>query len=447
MAIKNKIDFVCDQVINQKVFEGKYKEIIHSINEKIKTNEISSQKNLGFLHAKKNIQKSDYSKLQNILKFFNEEKIEVLVVIAPEYICLQSESIINLVDTHLKEDSDIDILFINESYSGIDVANLIKYLENKRFALNVISKNGDDFESLIIFRELISLLTNRVGRNNATKYIYVTTNNNYGRLFNWAQAKNYQHLVLLDNTNERFLNYSAAVLLPLACARINIDSYLEGANEANLFYENCPLGNNSAYKYALVRYIFSKLDRNTKQKDIFVNENICVFSQTHQKIGNLLAMYLNETSYRSYRGIKVNSFLQPSDTKTYTNIFFQKHQQMFDTHLIVKNPSFDFNVSIMDDSDLNDLNYLMKYSYNKLNKVMNKVIKNCHLINQIPFVEIIIDDLNHKTLGWIISFIHHAAIMSAYLMDLDPFEDNGLRAYNIELTKKFTELMGENKNE
>ncbi|SYV89597.1 Uncharacterised protein [Metamycoplasma alkalescens] len=37
--------------------------------------------------------------------------------------------------------------------------------------------------------------------------------------------------------------------------------------------------------------------------------------------------------------------------------------------------------------------------------------------------------------------------MSAYLMDLDPFEDNGLRAYNIELTKKFTELMGENKNE
>ncbi|SYV89595.1 Glucose-6-phosphate isomerase, partial [Metamycoplasma alkalescens] len=185
MAIKNKIDFVCDQVINQKVFEGKYKEIIHSINEKIKTNEISSQKNLGFLHVKKNIQKSDYSKLQNILKFFNEEKIEVLVVIAPEYICLQSESIINLVDTHLKEDSDIDILFINESYSGIDVANLIKYLENKRFALNVISKNGDDFESLIIFRELISLLTNRVGRNNATKYIYVTTNNNYGRLFNW----------------------------------------------------------------------------------------------------------------------------------------------------------------------------------------------------------------------------------------------------------------------
>ncbi|PZV99960.1 glucose-6-phosphate isomerase [Metamycoplasma auris] len=445
--IKSRIEFNCDKTVTKKAFE-KYKEFVNSINQKIKSSRLNGQNNLNFLNIKKNYQNKDLDKILKIRKFFEEDKIEVLVVIAPEYICMQSQSLIDLfLPIELKNRSSIEIIYVNESYIGIDIARLIRYLETKRFAINIISKNGDDLESLIIFRELISLLNNNIGKNNASKYIYVTTNNNYGRLFNWAKAKKYTQLVLLDNIPERFLNYSPAVLLPLVAANINLEDYLEGASEANNFYESISLENNAAYKYGLVRYLFTKIDLNKGYKDIFTNENILVSSKSHKQLGNLLVMYLNATSYKKYRGIRANLYIEPSETKIATNIFLDRQQQMFDTHLSIKNLPLDFNVSIMDDSDLNDLGYLMKYSYNKIGSFVNDVVIDYHWAINIPYVEIAIEDLSARSLGWIISFMHHASLMSAYLMEIDPFEDSGLKGYNIELTKKFTKIMGENKDE
>ncbi|ENY69157.1 Glucose-6-phosphate isomerase (GPI) [Metamycoplasma auris 15026] len=445
--IKSKIEFNCDKTVAKKAFE-KYKDVVASLNKKIKSSRLNGQNNLNFLNIKKNYQSKEIDKLFKIRKFFEEEKIETLVVIAPEYICMQSQSLIDLfLPIELKNRRAIEIIYVNESYMGIDVAKLIKYLETKRFAINVISKNGDDLETLIIFRELISLLNNRMGKTNASKYIYVTTNNNYGRLFNWARTKKYTQLVLLDNIPERFLNYSPAVLLPLITANIDIEAYLQGATEANEYYESASLENNVAYQYALVRYLFTKIDIDKGYKDLFTNENILVTSKSHKQLGELLVMYLNATTYKKYRGIKANLYVSPSQIKKETNLFLDRQQQMLDTHLWIRNLPLDFNPSIMDDKDLNDLSYLMKYPYNKIGSFIHDVVIDYHWSINIPYVEIIIEDLNPKTLGWIISFMHHACLMSAYLMEIDPFEDGGLKSYNIELTKKFTKIMGENENE
>ncbi|CRH46253.1 Uncharacterised protein [Mycoplasmopsis arginini] len=70
MAIKSKINFIFDKVILPEVFEGKYKEIINNLNQKIALKEVAGQKNLGFFEADKCIQKNDYLKIKNIVKFF-----------------------------------------------------------------------------------------------------------------------------------------------------------------------------------------------------------------------------------------------------------------------------------------------------------------------------------------------------------------------------------------
>lgn len=447
MAIKNKVDFICEQVIDQKVFEGKYNDIIENINSKIQSKQTIGQKSLGFFDVLKNIQSSDYIKIKKIVKFLHEEKIDTLVIIAPQTICLQSQAIIDLTFSKNTNSKSIEVIYVNESFDGIDIVKLMQYLENKAFALNIISKNGDDLENLIIFRELISLLNNKVGKNNALKYIFATTNNNYGKLFNLVQNKKYNHLVLLDNTTARFLNYSVATLLPLACANIDIDEYITGAKEANEYYSNTKLSNNPAYKYSLVRYVFNKLDKKKDEKDIFSIENIIVFSPSYKKMADLFSMYLNSTSYRKYKGIRVETYVHPSDTKTFTNLFFEKQRKMFDTHFVVKNPYYDYNVAIMNDNEGDEFNYLMKYSYNKINKTIAKAIKDYHLSNQIPFIEIILEDISDRSIGWLIAFIHRASIMTSYLMNFDPFEEIGLKTYNIELTKKITELIGGNKND
>ncbi|MGX9372986.1 hypothetical protein [Mycoplasma sp. 3398] len=447
MAIRSKIDFLSDQVIDSKLFSGKYKDIINDINDKIKSKEIEGYKNFGFFEIDRNIQRSDYSKIKKIVKFFNDEKIQTFVVIAPQHICIQSKSIIGLANSRLRNNCGIEIMYVDESYEGIDILNLIQYLENRSFAINVISKNGEDIESLIVFRELVTLLNIQVGRNNATNYIFITTNNNYGKLFNLVQTKNYNHLVLLDNTPERYLNYSAAVLLPLACANIDIDDYIEGAKEANEYFSNTNLENNSAYRYALVRYIFNKQDRNHEEKDIFAIENIVSGSKIYKCLNDLFAMYLVSSSYRSYKGIQVNTFIHPSDTKTFANLFYNKQRRMFNTHILVQNPMFDFNIAIVNDNDGDELNFLMKKTFNNVNKALLQATKYYYLGIQIPFIDIVISDLEDKTLGWIVSFIHRASIMSAHLMKIDPFEETGLKTFNIVMAKKINELMGGQKND
>ncbi|AZZ65461.1 glucose-6-phosphate isomerase [Metamycoplasma phocicerebrale] len=434
MAIKNRIEIDCSMILQREKIEDKYLDITNELNSKINSKEALGQKHLGFFEVTKNVQPGDLQKIKKIVNYLNDEGIEVFVVIAPKYICLQSQAIINLVFGKYNK-SNIEVIYIDENIDGRDIAQLCQYLENRKFAINVISKSGDNIESLVIFRELVSILNIKLGKQNSNQYIFVTTNNNYGKLFQIVQSKKYNHLVLLDNTTDRFLNFSAAVLLPLACAKIDIESYMEGAREANDYYSSTPLNkNNSAYFYAVTRLILHK----AKWK----YENVIVNSNSLKELSQLIAMYFNVTTYRKNRGMIVRSGVYPSDAKIESHFFSEKEGKIIETQFIFKNTLVDYNVAYMSESEDDEFSFLFKRTYNDISKTISKAVFDNHFTYEVPNIKVLIQDSDAKTLGWMVAFIHRASIMSAYLMEIDPFEDDGLRTYNIELTKKFNELMG-----
>ncbi|MBN4089322.1 glucose-6-phosphate isomerase [Mycoplasma enhydrae] len=440
MAIKNRIEIDCSMIMQPKVIEEKYLEIVSQLNAKINSKEALGQKYLGFFEIGKNIQSDDIQNIKKIVNFLESESIEVFVIVAPKYICLQSEAIINFVYGKFNHKTKLKLLYVDENINGQEMAQLCQYLETKRFAINVISKTGDNIESLLIFRELVLMLIEQLGPKNANQYIFVTTNNNYGQLFQTVQTKKYNHLVLLDNTPEKFLNFSAAVLLPLACAKIDWEAYLDGAKEANEFYSTMPLNkNNSAYFYAVARLALKKAQ--------WKYENIVVNSNSHCDLSRLFAMYLNATSYRKNRGLIVRNSVYPSDAKINSHFFSEKEGKIIETQILLKNSLIDYSIAFHNNFEDDEFSYLVKQTYNQIGNTLNKVVSDNHFTYEVPNIKIYIQDTEAKTLGWLVTFIHRAAIMSAYLMEIDPFEDDGLRTYNIELSKKFTELMGGKKND
>ena len=75
----------------------------------------------------------------------------------------------------LKSDDKLEIIFMGQTFSPNYVSQVLKYLEGKNFAINVISKSGTTTETSISFRLLKELLERQVGKEKAKKAIYATT--------------------------------------------------------------------------------------------------------------------------------------------------------------------------------------------------------------------------------------------------------------------------------
>lgn len=420
---------------------AKYQDTVGEINKKIRTGNIEGKEKFGFFDVFKGITKADFHAIkQKSKELITSNQVEVLVVIASKEICLQSQALIDFSKGIRPHDSKIEIIFVNDSISGRDIAQLCIYLGRKSFAINVISQRGDSIETLLLFREFRSILEKKLGKVNANKYIYVSTNNNYGRLFEEVQSSNYQHFVIYDNTIERYFSFSAAILFPLACAEINIDKFLSGANEASTIYSKDNLETNAAYRYAVARTILYKNGHNVE----FIN----VFSNSDFKLGELWKMYFSEAAIKNKKGIlPLINFMQ-DDAKAFGQSITQNDLKTFETSLFVSN-NIDYKPTSPSPEEAGYFNYLNQgTTYNKIGKaIADTIVENHVIIYKIPNLRIFIADDSDITLGWLTVFLHRSSIMSAYLLGINPFVNTGQANLNMTLLKSIKDISGGNNND
>ena len=188
----------------------------------------------------------------------HKEKIEVLVVIGIGGSYLGAKAGLDFIYGLYPSANEMQmqIIFAGESFSSTDLAQKLKYVENKRFAINVVSKSGTTLEPALAFRMFKKLLEDKVGRHNAAHYIFATTDASKGALFNLATHEGYQKFVIPDDIGGRFSVLTPVGLFPFACAGMNLKKLLTGAKNAAEEYSSPLLGNNQAYQYAVARYLF-----------------------------------------------------------------------------------------------------------------------------------------------------------------------------------------------
>ena len=113
---------------------------------------------------------------------------------------------------------------------------MVDYLKNKNFAINVISKSGTTTETSISFRLLKELLEKKLGKEKAQKAIFATTDKEKGALKTLSTKEGYETFVLPGNIGGRFSVLTAVGLFPIACAGIDVNEMLVGAQEAYKAY-------------------------------------------------------------------------------------------------------------------------------------------------------------------------------------------------------------------
>ena len=321
----------------------------------------------------------------------------------------------------LKSDDKLEVIFMGQTFSPNYVAQVINYLKGKRFAINVISKSGTTTETSISFRLLKELLEKQVGKEAARKAIYATTDKEKGALKTLCNQEGYATYVLPSNIGGRFSVLTAVGLFPLAAAGIDVKAMLLGAAEAREAYDNADLDKNLCYRYAVTRdYMY----RHGKPVELYVT-----YEQQMSQISEWLKQLFGESEGKKKKGLFPASVTFSTDLHSLGQFVQDGTPILFETIINVLKPKYDIEIP-HDDEDLDGLNYLEGKNLAFVNqKAFEGTLKAHTEEGGVPCNVLTVDELDAKTLGHLFYFFMRACAMSAYLLDINPFNQPGVEIY------------------
>ena len=321
----------------------------------------------------------------------------------------------------LKGDDKLEIIFMGQTFSPNYVSQVMEYLKGKKFAINVISKSGTTTETSISFRLLKELLEKQVGKEAARKAIYATTDREKGALKTLCNQEGYATYVLPGNIGGRFSVLTAVGLFPLAAAGIDIQAMLDGAREAREAYDSVDLNKNLCYRYAVTRdYMY----RHNRPVEMYVT-----YEPQMSQISEWLKQLFGESEGKEKKGLFPASATFSTDLHSLGQFVQDGTPLLFETILNVVNPNSDIVIP-HDDADLDGLNYLEGKNLAFVNQKAFEGTLKAHVEDGgVPCNVIYIDKLDAKTLGHLFYFFMRACAMSAYLLDINPFNQPGVEIY------------------
>jgi hypothetical protein len=315
----------------------------------------------------------------------------------------------------------LEIIYFGNTLSSTYIAQVLKYLENKKFAINVISKSGTTTETSVAFRLLKELLIKQVGKENASKAIYATTDKARGALKKEADEEHYQTFVIPDDIGGRYSVITAVGLLPIAAAGLDIDALMNGCAAAQKDFDNPDLKTNLAYQYAVCRNYF--LNHN-KQVELFVT-----YEPHFTQIGEWLKQLFGESEGKDKKGLLPDSVTFSTDLHSLGQFIQQGSPVLFETVVRTEKPTLDVTVP-HDEDNLDGLNFLAGKNMSFVNEKAFEGTLRAHVDDgQVPNIVVTIEQMNEYNLGYLFYFFMRACAMSCYLTGVNPFNQPGVEIY------------------
>lgn len=398
---------------------AKYSSKAKEINKMIVNKTGAGNDFLGWVDWPTNYDKEEIERLLVDAKYVREN-FDVLVVAGIGGSYLGAKSAIDALKG-LKNTEKPEIIFMGQTFSPNYTAQVLKYLEDKKFAINVISKSGTTTETSIAFRLLKDLLERKVGKEEARKSIFAVTDKEKGALKTLCNNEGYHTYVLPGSIGGRYSVLTPVGLFPLACAGVDVKAMLLGAKIAQDEFNNPDLKENKCYRYAVSRdYMY----RHNKPVEMYVT-----YEPQMSQISEWLKQLFGESEGKEKKGLLPTSATFSTDLHSLGQFIQDGTPLLFETILNIENPQLDVTIP-SDKDDLDGLNYLAGKKISYVNQMAFKGTLKAHEEDGGVHCNIItIDKLDAKTLGYLYYFFMRACAMSAYLLDINPFNQPGVEIY------------------
>ncbi len=373
---------------------------------------------LGWLRYPETHDLEEYERIKKAAKKIKDES-DILVVVGIGGSYLGAKAVIEALKPYYSNELGLEVIFAGHTLSSTYMSQLLEYLQDRDFSVNVISKSGTTTEPAIAFRLLKQLLEQKYGSRAASR-IYATTDAVKGALRVQADELGYETFIVPDDVGGRYSWFTAVGLLPIACAGIDIDELFKGATKAMNDCYNLPFEQNSAMQYAAVRNIMYNQD---KLVEILVS-----YEPKLSYISEWWKQLFGESEGKDGVGLFPASLVYSTDLHSMGQYVQEGKRIMFETILKVGTPEADLVLEEAS-SDLDGINYL---AGKKLSEVNNQAMMGtllAHVDGNVPNVVLEFEKIDSYNIGYLLYFMMFSCGLACYMLEINPFNQPGVESY------------------
>lgn len=393
--------------LDMNLYEKMYKEALLAY-DKIVNKSGEGNDFLGWFDLPISYDKDEFERIKKASNKIKEDS-DVLLVIGIGGSYLGARALIELLNGYFKN-SGVEVIFVGNTISSTYMGELIDYLEDKRFSINIISKSGTTTEPAIAFRIFKELLKKK--HKDYKDRIYSTTDKKKGALHDLSVAEGYEMFTIPDNVGGRFSVLTAVGLLPVASAGINIDDIMRGAKDS--FNES----KMNAVEYAAMRNTLYQLGYKIEMLESY-EPSMRSFTEWWKQL-------FGESEGKDKKGIFPASAIFSTDLHSLGQYIQDGERLMFETVIDIKNPRIDIEI-IGDEND--GLNYLVGKTVDYVNKMAFKGTTKAHKDGGVPNLVIELDSIRPYDIGYLVYFFELSCAISAYVLGVNPFNQPGVEEY------------------
>ena len=358
-------------------------------------------------------------------------KAEVIIVIGIGGSYLGAKAVIDaLTDPFLNlkgQAGSPRIVFAGHNLSQDYLWELMDALRDYSIGTIVISKSGTTLEPAITFRVVRSEIEKRYGRKNMKDRIIVVTDPVKGALKDIADREGYRAFAIPPDIGGRFSVFTAAGLLPIAAAGIDIKELIKGAARMeNSTSAEVPYILNPALQYAAIR--------NLLYNKGFKIELFATYEPRMQSLSEWWKQLYGESEGKNGKGIFPAAAVYTTDLHSLGQYVQDGERTIFETVLSVAGSRHE--IVLEHDSEWPDgLGYLNDRSVGEIGAIAEKSVAMAHIEGGVPNIRIEMPEISEYRLGALLYFLERACGISGYMLGVNPFDQPGVEAYKNNMYK------------
>ena len=324
-----------------------------------------------------------------------------------------------------KGKGDPQIYFAGNGLSTRHWNELSRLLEGKDFSIAIISKSGTTTEPAIATRALRAKLEEKYGVEGAKSRIYAITDPCKGALRQMANEEGWETFVIPANVGGRFSVLTPVGLLPLAVAGVDIMELMNGAMDAKESYDLRSF-DNPVWLYAAVRNL---LYRNGKSMEIFES-----FEPGFKMFGGWWQQLFGESEGKDGKGIFPVTAEFTADLHSLGQMIQQGQRNIFETMVRFDAPAEKMVIG-GDEKNLDGLNYLEGRTLDFVDEKAFLGTLAAHVDGGVLVITMDCGELNDRKVGEMFYFLELCCGVSAYILDVNPFNQPGVEFYKRNMFK------------
>lgn len=378
---------------------------------------------LGWLTLPTDYDKEEFVRIKNAAEYI-KKNADILVVIGIGGSYLGARAVIEALKSPnynaLAKDTP-QIYFIGNTISPSMLNELLEICEDKDICVNVISKSGTTTEPAIAFRVFRELVYKKYSAEEAAKRIFCTTDKSKGTLKNLADEEGYESFVVPDDVGGRYSVLTAVGLLPIACAGIDIDALMNGAQLAQNSFNSENIAENDVLKYAVIRNCFYNMG---KRLECFICYEPCM-TMFNEWLKQLFA----ESEGKDGKGLYPVSCIFSTDLHSVGQYIQESGSNlMFETCIKFNNPASDFTIQ-SEDGNIDGLNFLAGKTMSYVNEKAREGTLLAHTEGGVANLVLEAKGITAENIGYMIYFFEKTCAVSGYMLGVNPFNQPGVESY------------------